>query len=639
MRRILIGCFALLAGMLPMGARPAAAGEAATVEATVTSKELKPGAAVEVAVKLAPGQGVHLYRDKVKVELVAPPAGLSLGKLELPAGKKARDELSGGEVEYYYDPVSFTVPVLVPADFKGDRAAFTLKVSFQGCTDQFCLPPASQELKLESPATASARAVTPERREPPEEESARSPPTPASSPSAERGQEPSSEPVAASAAPATGEQENWSTRALRGGGLLGIIGAFVLGLLVSFTPCVYPMIPVTVALIGGAAAGGAKDAPRSKSLVLGYTCVYVMGIALTYSVLGVVAALTGQAIGSLMNSTPALLVAGAVMVALALSMFGAFDLALPGGLVSKLGIGRTGAAIVGLPVLFVSGAVLGLVASPCVSAPLFALLTVIGERRSVIMGGVSLFAFAWGMSALLILAGLFPGFLARPGEWMNRVKLAFGIVLAAMALYFVRELLPAGLFGTVGILAAVALGIVLLTAARRLAEGGRLRGLVGGLGAVALVAAAYLGLGLAVRTGAWTRAAEGVLPAGLAVHQVSGPEHGGEIGWRPYSEEALEGARSSGRPVVIDFFATWCTYCKELDRTLFSDGQVAAGLREFELLRVDGSKPNPVAEEAVRRFRGNYPTVIVFDREGREVARFLGDARPAPFLEKLRAAR
>ncbi len=651
MRRILMGCFALLAAVLPMGARPATAGEAATVEATVTSKELKPGATVEVAVKLSPGQGVHLYRDKVKVELVAPPAGLSLGKLELPAGKKARDELSGGEVEYYYDPVSFTVPVIIPADFKGDRAAFTLKVGFQGCTETFCLAPAHKELELEAPPAAPASAQPQDRPQPPPEPPQQNPAQPPAQPPAqERTQsQPQSQPQATTAKIAVQTDaggEGWAQRAVRGGGLLGLVGAFVLGLLVSFTPCVYPMIPVTVALIGGAAAGGAgrgagggaPGVPRRKSAVLGYTVVYVMGIALTYSVLGVAAASTGRAFGS-WSGNPAVQVGiGLVMAALALSMFGAFDLALPGGLAARLGVGRAGSGA-SLPVLFLTGAVLGLVASPCVSAPLLFLLAIIGERGNLAAGALSLFAFAWGMSALLILAGLFPGFLARPGEWMNRVKVAFGVIMAAMGLYFVRGLLPAGLFGWAGLSVAAAVGIALLVGARWLAEGSRRRGLVAGLGGIALVGAAYLSFGASIRTGALTGLARAVLPS--AVSQGLRAPAGAELAWQAYSSEVLSAARDSGRPVLIDFYTDGCISCLEMEEKVFSDPAVVAAADTFVRLRLNCTdNDHPEVRKAEERFKvQGYPTVVVLDSQGREAARAEGFTASPAFLEKLRAAR
>jgi thiol:disulfide interchange protein DsbD len=614
----------LLPAALLVGARLAAGGEAASVEAKLLDASAPAGGSVRVEVKLAPAAGVHLYRDKTKVELVEP-GKLALGEYELPAGTKVKDQLSGEEFDYYLEAVSFTVPVGVPADFKGDKAAFTLRVRFQGCTDKLCYPPASKDFKLEAGVAATAAPPPPPPPPPPPKEAAPSPPPPP--PPAPAGAVES--PVPAPAAPA--EAEGWTKRAIRGGGLLAILGAFILGLGVSFTPCVYPMIPVTVALIGGASAG--KDAPRSKGLVLLYTLVYVLGIAITYSVLGLLAASGGRAIGSAMSSPAVLAVVGLVMAALALSMFGAFDLALPGWLVGRLGA-RGGAS---LPVLLGSGLVLGLVASPCVSAPVLFLLTIIGERGSPVMGGLTLFAFAWGMSALLIVAGVFPGLLARPGEWMNRVKLAFGAVLALAALYFVRNLLPPAAFGWAGLIVALVAGVVLAVAARRLAEGGRARGLVGGLGGIALVTAAYFGLGLAVRTGAWAGAAEAILPVALAP---PGPATAaGRLPWQAYAPEAFDRARAEGRPVVLDFYATWCSYCLVLDRTLFADPRVAAELQGFALLRVDGSVKNPAADAAAERFRAGYPTVIVFDRRGREVSRFLGDVQPGPFLEIARAAR
>jgi thiol:disulfide interchange protein DsbD len=419
---------------------------------------------------------------------------------------------------------------------------------------------------------------------------------------------------------------------LESGGILALLGSFLAGLVVSFTPCIYPMIPVTVAVIGAAAG---EDGARRKRTLLLYTLVYVLGIAVTYSVLGAVATSTQRAMGSLGNSPWALALVAAVMAALALSMFGAFDLALPPAITNRLGKLRSAGS---LPMLLFTGAVMGLVASPCASAPLLAVLAVVGRTGSPLLGAAALFTFAWGMSALLIVAGLFPGLMRRPGQWMVKVKAAMGLLMAALSLYFIKDLIPLALFGWAGLIFALGAGLALALAARRLPDGSRKRGLIGGLGAIGLVLAGYLLLGFAVRTGGLRAALDYVLPAGLraAATEESGPE----LPWRPYSAEAFEEARSGGRPVVIDFYASWCTQCKALDHTLFRSPEVVEETKRFALLRVDGSNPaDKTALAAERRFKGNYPTVIVFDSKGEEVARFLGDAGPEEFLAKLRAAR
>ena len=577
----------MAAAALAAAAPPARAAEQADVSARLLAESARRGDRIEVEVRLAPARGVKLYRHMTKVTLTGS-APVELGQYQAPAGHKVYDELLEETVEYYEGPTTFTVPVRVSPDAPVGRLAFTLQVHFQGCTAILCHPPAAKDFTLE---------------------------------------------LAVEDAPASDSEKSWAQRTAEGGGLMGILSALLLGLLVSVTPCVYPMIPVTVALIGSAAAG--KDGVKKKSTLLAYTLVYVLGISITYAVLGLIAASTGRAIGSMMNHPAVLVFVGLVMAALALSMFGAFDLKLPAALTGRLGRLQGGGS---LPMLLVSGLVMGLVASPCVSAPLAGLLLAIGKSGSLFIGGLSLFAFAWGMSVLLIVSGIFPGFMARPGAWMNTVKLIFGVVMTAAGLYFVRDLLPAALFGWAGLAAMLLIGAGLLTAARRLAAGGHGRGLVSGLGSISLVLAFYLALGFSMRTGALVGAIESVLPAGVKaeIEHESGPR----VTWTAYTPEAFDAAQRENRPVVIDFSASWCKICEKLEKTLFSDPEVIAETERFVRLRVDGSDTtDPAAQAAVKRFGGGYPTIVVFAGDGRETGKFYGDAMPDAFLAKLRPIR
>ncbi len=608
MRRKAVVLPVLLALLVSAGSR-AVAGEAGTADAKLLTSSVAPGGRAVVKVTLTPAKGVKLYRHKVKLMLTGAWTRARLGKFSLPAGEKKFDKFEEKVVAYYTKPVSFDVPVLVPED-QPTELKFTLEVGFQGCTKNACFPPESQRFELAVPV--SGKAVKPPGTE-------------------------TSPPVAVeTSAPQTispPAEESSYRRLLARGGVFAILGAFLAGLLVAFTPCVYPMIPVTVALIGGAAGG--KDGTKKKSLLLLYTLVYVLGISITYATLGIIATSTNRAIGSLANNPWLLGVVGLVMAALALSMFGAYELALPASLTSKLGRLQGAGS---LPMLLVSGLVMGLVVSPCVSAPLLAVLAVVGKTGNVVLGGLSLFAFAWGMSALLIIAGLFPGIVARPGPWMVYVKVAFGVIMTALGLYFVKDLIPLGFYGWIGLVVALGLGLVLVLASRKLPEGTHKRGLVAGVGGISLVLAAYLGMGYSVRTGALAGAVDFVLPVKVTAEAPGGDHR--EVQWQPYSVEAFDAARAEGQPIVIDFYATWCAYCKVLDKTLFRNGKVVDGMERFVRLRVDGSDTtDKLAQAAKERFKGDYPTIIILDSQGKEIARFLGEAAPGPFLEKLSEAR
>ncbi|HOX05923.1 MAG TPA: protein-disulfide reductase DsbD [Planctomycetota bacterium] len=608
MSRLTVGLLLPLAAatLLACPARGARAGEAATVEARVTSKSAAPGGTVQVEVRLAPGFGVHLYRDKVRLELPGSP-GYSLGRFELPAGRKAKDPNSGEEEEFFQDPVTFTAPVNIPANLDGEKAAFTLRIGFQGCTDTFCLPPASRDFQLAVPIGTPA-AGQPQPQPPPKSQPQTQPP-PQPAPAAGSGEAPH-------------------------GALLIVLFAFLAGLGICYTPCVYPMIPVTVAVIGGVAAG--RDQKPGKLQLLGYTLVYVLGMAITYSIMGMIAARSGQALGGRLQSPWILVPVSLVMMALAMSMFGAFDVVLPAAVTSRLGrFSGSGS----LPALLASGLIMALGASPCISAPLGTVLLSISQTGSLVVGAAALFAFAWGMSALLIVAGVFPGLLSRPGPWMLRVKAAFGAIMAVMALYFVRLFLPEGFFALWPVLGLVVTGALLFLAGRRLAEGGRGRGWAVGLGGIALAAAAYLGAGAAVRSGTMTAFVRLAFPP--SVTRNLGGRHGEKIAWEAYTPEAFDAARRAGRPVLVDFYADWCPSCLEMEEGAFAEPAVIAETRRFVRLRVNGTDhTQPAVQAAQTRFgiRG-YPTVVVFDPAGAEAARTVGLTEARVLLEKMRAAR
>jgi thioredoxin:protein disulfide reductase len=594
---------AVAVAVLLSSAAHAAEDKSAVVTAKLLNAQVAPGGTASVRISLAPVKKVKLYRGEVRVSL-AKGTNLELGVVDLPAGEKKYDELLEKQVEYYKQAISFDVPVKVPAKQNPGPLNFSLEVRYQGCTESTCFPPESTRLALELSVSQDAPRLAP----PPE-----SPPAVTSSAEDPANVKPSAQP------------DNWAQRAIEAGGLLGILGAFVAGLFISFTPCVYPMIPVTVALIGGAASSSERK-PGRLGLVL-YTLVYVLGISITYAVLGVVAASAGKAMSEFMEHWITLSVVGLVMAALSLSMFGAFDLKLPGALTARLGKLQGAGS---LPMLLVSGLVMGLVASPCVSAPLAALFITIGKTGNLLVGGLSLFAFGWGMSALLIVAGIFPGLLSRPGAWMGTVKYVFAVVLAAFGLYFARELLPAAMFGWVGLSSAVGAGAVLLLASSRLADAGRARALVKGLGGISLVLSAYLLLGFAYRTGN----IEDVLPSSVL------PKKATVLAWRDYTPERMNRAAEAGKPVLLYFHSNGCKYCKKLKRETFPDPRIGREAERFELLSANLSRDDQDTAAMAKKLavRG-VPHLVFYGADGTLKQQSAGFLDAEALLAKMRAVR
>jgi len=580
----------------------------ADVTARLLQSSLPPGGTATVGVTVTPGKGVKLYRDQISVSVSGrSTASVSVSGLKLPAGHKKYDELLGKQVEFYSEPVQFNVSLKLPAEVRGPSLSLVLEVAFQGCTETTCFPPESSSIPLVIPVSSDSTANRP---------------APESSPPVS-GTEP--QPKGPAGDTAAGKK-TWAERAIESGGWLSIIGAFVAGLVVAFTPCVYPMIPVTVALIGGAAGSGEKK-PGRPALVL-YTLVYVFGISTTYALLGVVAALAGDAMTSYMEHPATLAVVALVMAALSLSMFGAFDLKLPGAITAGLGRFQGAGS---LPMLLVSGLVMGLVASPCVSAPLAALFVAMAKTGNVIVGGLSLFAFGWGMSALLLVAGIFPGLLSRPGAWMDTVKYVFAVVLAAFGIYFARDLIPAALFQWRVVVVAAAAGVVLLLVAGKVkASSIRIKALVTGIAGIALVLSAYLLLGFAYRTGGL----DYVLPP--AAH----PPRSAGLPWQRYSPQGIERAGKAGRPVMLYFRSDNCYYCKKLKNDTFPDPRIVEESKRFLLLEAnlswgDESVSTKGKELSVR----GVPAIFLYGASGKLTERVVGFLDADALLAKMKAVR
>ena len=430
---------------------------------------------------------------------------------------------------------------------------------------------------------------------------------------------------AALAAPNT--LEGKLERALERRSLLAFLLVFLGGLLTSLTPCVYPMIPITISYIGG----------QAKSRLGGFvlSLFFVLGIALMYSALGVVAATTGSLFGSAMQSTPVILVVAGVFVAMGASMLGAFDLTLPSSMQSKLQSGpRTG--IIGA--LFM-GMVTGIVASPCVGPVLVVLLAGVAKIGSIGLGFLLLFTFAIGLGVLFLVIGTFAGALAalpQAGGWMDTVKHVFGVILLAMGIFYLRGLL--GPAWTLLIAGAFAVFVGTFTGAfHSLADEDppRSRLFRKGLGIVLVLVGGFaLLVGTARLTGVSVPAAGGGATAsgGAAAHP--------GLRWVMDDGEGMAQARADGRPVLIDFYADWCAACKELDHKTWVDPSIQAEAERFVAIKLDLTERNAenAAKQASYRVPG-LPTVIFYNGAGEEVHRFFGFKGAPEVLEIMRGIR
>ena len=571
---------------------------------------------VEVSFEVAPGY--YLYREQFKFAA----NGATLGAPAIPAGKVKFDETFQKNVETHRDTVRIPVPV------QQANGPFRLAVNYQGCADKgLCYPPMQMraDVSLAAFGGGSGVRVLPGREMPIGDAAAAEPAT-----SAAVGVN--------TASPADGAGME---AALRGGGFWTIVGVFFLaGIVLSFTPCVLPMVPILSSIIvGQSARAEGRDGRTARGRGFALALSYSLGMALVYTALGVAAGLAGEGLAATLQNPWVLGAFAVALVLLSLSMFGAYELQLPSAMTGPLtGVSQRlpGGRFAGV---FAMGGVSALIVSPCVAAPLAAALVFLSQTRDVALGGSALFSLAAGMSVPLLLVGASAGaLLPKAGAWMNDVKHVFGVLLIAVAVWTIQPVLPASL--------ALGLwGALLVGSAAALYQGGRGRPQGAALGGWArkALAAVFAIFGVMQLVGA---ASGGTDPLQPLAH-LGGRGGAGASQALPFAmvrnvgelDAALKTAQQAGRPVMLDFYADWCVSCKEMERFTFSEAAVRAKLAGATLLKADVTKNNADDRELLKRFQlFGPPGTIFFDGKGREVgaARVIGYQNTERFLETLR---
>lgn len=578
-----------------------------------------------LALRFHVAPGYYLYRERLAFEAV--PAGVQLGAVVLPQGKVKFDETFQKEVETYRDTLDISVPVLAAPQ------VFLLKVSSQGCADQgLCYPPQQQVLKLvvrEGGLASATRLTT--------DEAALWVAT------ADAEIQPLTANVSKAVSPVVGTDTSagappaaagWAggsllNEALRGGRLWRIAGVFLLaGVLLSFTPCVLPMLPILSSIIVGQVAN------PSRWRGLGLSAAYVLGMALVYTALGVAAGLAGEGLAAALQQPAVLWAFAILLVLLALSMLGAYELRLPSALQTRLSSAATrlpGGQVTGV---FLMGGLSALIVSPCVAAPLAGALVYISQTRDVVVGAVALFAMALGMGVPLLLVGVSAGsLLPRTGAWMESVKRFFGVMLLAVALWLVGPVLAP--WTQMLLWAALLCGsaAALLGLGDRRDAVGPLRRATQGLGLLLVLLAGALVLG----------ALSGGRDLWQPLRQLGQGGQASTVASLPFQAikgvEALDAAlQAADRPVLLDFYADWCVSCKEMERFTFSDAQVQSRLSGLLLLRADVTANDAQDRALLKRFGLFGPPAILFFKPGaQEVseARVIGFQDSSTFLKVL----
>ena len=536
---------------------------------------LKDARTIEVNYQIAPGY--YLYRDKFR--FTVSPEGVKTGSPALPAGKPYRDEFFG-ETEIYRSTLTVTLP-FEPETAPGPE--ITLTVVSQGCADVgVCYVPHEQKARLHLAAAGGG--------------------APDASLARPSGAEP---PVAAA-------DDTVVARVFRGGFWLVVASFFGFGLLLSFTPCVLPMVPILSSIIVGAG----HPVGKMKGFLI--AVVYVLGVAITYAVAGIAAGLSGAMLSAAMQTPWVVGAFAAMFVVLALAMFGAYDLQLPAALQTRLASASTrfhGGHAAGV---FSMGVLSALILGPCVAAPLAGALLYISQSRDVVLGGSALFAMALGMGVPLLAIGASAGaLLPKAGPWMETVKRFFGVLLLGMAVYLISPFIPTSvqmfLWGALLIAMAVCLEVfdALPAGAAGFQRAAR------AVGVIALVA------GIAYLVGALSGSRDVLQPlSGLRASEreaaVAHDTPFKKVNTVAEFDAAL--AVAQGRPVMLDFYADWCVSCKELERFTFSDERVKTRFKDMVLLQADVTANTAEHAALLKRFRlFGPPGIIFFDRAGREI--------------------
>ncbi|MCW8906944.1 MAG: protein-disulfide reductase DsbD [Sedimenticola sp.] len=568
--------------------------------------------------KIAPG--TYLYQDKLKVAL-AEGEEVQLGPIQLPPAEIKQDALRPdgtlGDLPVYHDRISLPVPLL-----RGRQAGgpITLQVNYQGCAEVgVCYPPISKRVSLDLPPLASAPSPLQQAQQAVIASESALPPEPA-------------EP--ASNAPVSELDQITST--LAGGDTwLIILLFFGLGLALSLTPCVFPMIPILSGIIAG--QGSSITTRRAFTLSL----VYVLAMSITYTAAGVLAGIFGQNLQAAFQNPWILSFFALVFVLLALSMFGFYELQLPSRWQSRLaetsnrqrGGSLTGVAVMG----FLSALIVG----PCVAPPLAGALIYIGQTGDAVLGGVALFTLAMGMGAPLILIGTSAGkYLPRAGSWMDKVKAVFGVGMLAVAIILLERILPAAismlLWGVLMVVSAIYLG-----ALKELeVEASGWDRLWKGLGVVILIYGTLMLVGAAAGGKDTVQPLRGLIAA-------SGGSEAAHLQFKRIKsvddlQREVTAASAAGKPVMLDFYADWCVSCKEMERYTFSDPKVISALSGAVLLQADVTAND---EQDIALLQGHFglpgpPSIMFYGRDGveRKGYRVVGFKGPDEFAQHVRSA-
>ncbi|MDF1612938.1 protein-disulfide reductase DsbD family protein [Stygiobacter electus] len=556
----------------------------------IKSVSVQAGKEFEIKFQIKIQNGWHINSNKPLDEfLIASKVSIKdknfeLVKVDYPKAKEIKLEISDKPVSVFDGTENFKITLRTKNDLTAGEYKLPIYFYYQGCNNESCMPPneVSTEVlvKVNGNNSSDQKLIL-------------------------NTQEPNNQESSTTSISTENKNENSIADTIENSGLLlSLIFVFLGGLALNLTPCVYPLIPITIGYFGGQAEG-----KTSRLFVLGL--LYVLGMAITYSVIGVITSLSGAVFGTLLQNPFVIIGIALLFVILSLSQFGVYEFKLPDSLVMKAGGAKGG--IFGA---FFMGLTMGIVAAPCIGPFVLGLVTYVAAKGDPFYGFLMFFVLAIGLGLPYLLLALFSGKiknLPRAGFWMDGVKHIFGFLLLGMAIYFLNPILPKSIQGFTlpifGIIAIIILFFIDKEANK--VKGFRIFKII------------------------FT-----VVVLSLSVYALI-PQKKLEPEWQKFSLEKFEMSKNNHEKMIIDFYADWCIPCKELDAITFSNEKVIEKTKEFTCYKVDMTKTmDEKTEQYSKKFSiVGMPTVLIIDSNGNEVERITGFVNPDEFLNSIMKAK
>ena len=538
----------------------------------------------------------YMYRGKISFDL---PQGqtVQLGQVNLPPGEKKQDEFFGA-IEVYHDQVKARLPLIRSGL---EAIPLQLTATYQGCAEKtgICYPPIKKTLNFNLPIAtsliATAEAATP-----------------------------------SSQSEVVSEQDQIAASLASGNTLLIILTFFGFGLLLAFTPCVFPMIPILSSII----VGQGEHITTRKAFIMSLT--YVLAMALTYTVAGVIAGMVGENLQAAFQNPWVLGSFAAVFVALSLSMFGFYELQMPASLQSRLAEisnRQQGGHLAGVAVM---GFLSALIVGPCVAAPLAGALIYIGQTGDAVLGGSALFALSLGMGAPLIAIGTSAGkLLPRAGAWMDAIKAVFGVMLLAVAIWMLDRVIPPAATMLLWAVLLIVSAVYMKALSPLGPDSSGWQKLGKGIGVVLLVIGSLELIGAAAGGRDYLQPLKGIGLGGAGAASTQQHLSLKRIKSVEDLNTELAEASNQGKMVMFDFYADWCVYCKDYEKYVFTDPRVQQALSNVVLLQADVTANDAQDKALLKHVKVTAPPAILFfDKHATEMRgyRLVGSMNADEFL-------